>query len=119
MIDRQEEAVCAVCARHATGWGYGDYSRFKKPRILWLCDDPECITIAKATYEMKQDEFTRIESLAAGKGGQEAGAFLEQIGKTDLAKLTQAEWFEFCRRLIAGYRKALKQGLCARVSGVE
>jgi len=111
MINRYEEAICAVCARRATGWGYGDYSRFNKPPILWLCDDLTCIDIAKATYEMKQDEFTRMESLAAGKGGEEAGAFLEQIGKTDLAKLTKAEWFEFCRRMIVGYRKALKDGL--------
>jgi len=111
MIDRREEAVCAVCARREVGIGYGDYSRFKKPPILWLCDDPECIDIAKATYEMKQDEFTRIESLAAGRGGEAAGAFLEQIGKTDMAQLTRAEWFEFCRRLVAGYRKALKNNL--------
>jgi len=117
MVERHDEMICGVCARRATGVGYGDFKRFKKPPILWLCDDPDCITIAKATYEMKQDEFNRLESLAAGKGGEEAGAFLEQIGKTDLALLNQAEWFEFCRRMIAGYRKALKAELGGGLSG--
>jgi len=111
MIDRHEEGICAVCARAEVGIGYADWQRWRKPRILWLCDDPDCYQIAKATYEMKQDEFSRIESLAAGRGGAEAAVFLEQIGKTDLATLNHAEWFEFCRRLIAGYRKALKGGL--------
>jgi len=113
MIDRLQQGLCAVCARREVGIGVADWESFKKPPILWLCDDPDCIAKAKATYDMKQDEFTRIESLAAGKGGEEAGAFLDQIGKTDMAKLTKTEWFEFCRRLVAGYRKALKDGLCS------
>jgi hypothetical protein len=56
---------------------------------------------------MKQDQFTRLESLAAGKGGEEGGAYLDAIGKTDLATLTTDEWFEFGRRIVAGYRKGL------------
>ena len=56
---------------------------------------------------MKQDQFSRIESLAAGKGGDEGGAFLDSIGKTNLETLSPDEWYEFLRRVVAGYRKAL------------
>lgn len=107
-IDRFEPSTCAVCARSAVGYGVAPRPA-EKP--LWVCDDPECLQIAKTSYAMKQDDFSRIESLAAGKGGERAGEFLETIGKTDLATMTQTEWFEFCRRLVGGYRSALKNDL--------
>jgi len=115
MIDRHEEGICGVCARRDAGMGIGEWKR--RSQMLWVCNDPDCLKIAKATQNMKQDEFSRIESLAAGRGGAEAGAFLEQIGKTDLAQLNHAEWFEFCRRLIASYRKALKAELGGGLRG--
>ena len=108
MITRFSDAVCGVCARAATGFGYA-------PRIgqsiLWVCDDVDCLQIAKDSYAMKQDQFSRLESLAAGKGGEEGGAFLDAINKTDLATLTPDEWHEFCRRMVAGYRKGLQSSL--------
>lgn len=107
-IDRHEPSTCAVCVRSAVGYGYAPN---QKSSVLWVCDDPECLAIAKDSYAMKQDQFTRIESLAAGKGGEKAGEFLESIGKTDLATMTPDEWYEFCRRLVGGYRIALKNDL--------
>lgn len=104
MITRFNDALCACCVRTATGFGY---TPSHKQPILWLCDDIDCIQIAKDSYTIKQEQFTRLESLAAGKGGEEAGGFLDGIGKTDLAALTPDEWFEFCRRVVAGYRKRL------------
>lgn len=62
---------------------------------------------------MKQDEFSRLESIAAQEGGNEGLWYLEDIGKTDLALLTIDEMCEFKRRVVAGYRKELK----ARLSG--
>lgn len=108
MIDRFDNALCACCARAAIGIGYTP--SHTKP-IIWLCDDPECIQTAQRTYSMKQDDFTRQESLAAGKGGEQGGEFLDSIGKTDLASLNEGEWFEFCRRIISGYRKGLAEAL--------
>lgn len=35
-------------------------------------------------------------------GGDLGGAYLEDIGKTDLATLTQEEWLIFCARIVAG-----------------
>lgn len=106
MITRFNDALCGCCGRTATGFGYAPKTG---QNILWVCDDPQCLQLAKDSYTMKQDQFTRLESLAAGKGGEEGGQFLDQIGKGDapLSSLTVDEWFEFCRRLVAGYRKSL------------
>lgn len=104
MINRFSDAVCGCCGRTATGFGYAPKSG---QTILWVCDDVQCLQLAKDSYTMKQDQFTRLESLAAGRGGEEGGSFLDGIGKTDLATLTEAEWFEFCRRIVAGYRNGL------------
>jgi len=107
-IDRFNDMLCGVCRRRAVGIGYAPDA--EKP-VLWLCDDPECIATAQKSYAMKQENFTRLESLAAGKGGAAGGAYLDQIGKTDLASLTAEEWHEFCRRVVAGYRVALATDL--------
>jgi len=32
--------------------------------IAWTCDEPECTTIARQTYEMRQQEFNRRARLA-------------------------------------------------------
>lgn len=107
-VERFTDAICGCCGRSAVGLGFMPTPR---QRPLWLCDDPECIQIARETYNMKQDEFTRIESLAAGQGGAAGGEYLDEIGETDLAKLTPDQFFEFNRRVVAGYRKALMHDL--------
>ncbi len=104
MIDRFDDHICAVCARTGAGFGYAPGSRMKP---LWTCDDFDCIPIAKSTYNMRQQEFTRLESLAAGEGGSEGGQFLDEIGVFDLRELTPDQFFEFNRRVVAGYRKKL------------
>jgi len=111
MIDRLETGLCAVCARREAGIGIQTHPKLRHSPFLWVCDDPDCLKIVTETARMRQDEFDRVESLAAVRGGDEAGQFLDQIGKSDMAKLTRAEWCEFCRRLVAGYRKALKTNL--------
>jgi hypothetical protein len=108
-IDRRSDALCACCRRRATGIGFSPQP-FKQP-VLWTCGDPDCIQIARNTYDMPADQFSHAESRAAIMGGDSAGAFAEQIGKTDFATFTEEEWWEFCRRLVAGYRTALQNDL--------
>jgi len=103
---RHDPAVCGICARQAIGIGYSPQGYRNNP-IIWLCDDPECIRQAMWSYTMKQDNWNRIESMAAQDGGSEGGEYLDQIGKFNLAELTPDEWAEFNRRIVAGYRKAL------------
>ena len=105
---RFSDRVCAVCASPAIGWGYSKRAR-SPDDMAWCCDDPECIAIARETYAMRQLEFRRLDELSTEEGGAVAGQYLDTIGKTDLAALTEEEWQEFCRRLIGGYRVALKE----------
>lgn len=106
MGSRFEPYVCGVCGCLECGIGIVGKSRSDK--TLWVCDDPDCLKIAKATYLMRQDEFTRIERMAVTEGGLMAGRYLEQIGKFDLASLSKDEWQEFSDRMISGYRRSLK-----------
>lgn len=60
---------------------------------------------------MNPREFGRLDSIATVKGGEEAGEYLDEIGKSDLASLEEHEWETFCMRLVAGYRFALHETL--------
>lgn len=74
--------VCYCCTRHATGVGIGNPNN---PQ--WLCK--ECIVAI--------DDLSRIKrpsayEMMARKGGVEAaGAFLSDLGKTDLAEFEEEE----------------------------
>ncbi|WP_156419993.1 hypothetical protein [Aureimonas sp. N4] len=108
--DRFDPAVCGVCARNATGHGYAPkwpYGR-PPPKPIWLCDDPECIAIARNTYDMKQDEFDRLESLATVEAGHKLETYCDAIGKTDFAQFTQTEFEQAMREVVAEYRFAMK-----------
>lgn len=101
-VERTDPSVCCVCSRQAIGHGIA-----KGNEVLWCCDDYSCLSIARETANMKQEEFTRIEAIASTFGGDHGGEYLDTIGKTDLASLTTDEWQEFCRRIVAGYRVAM------------
>jgi len=107
--ERCSTEICGVCGCQAAGLGYAPPKR-RNPPVIWVCSI-ECLIIARDTYSMKQHEFNRIEILSVKKGGEEGGSYLDQIKKTDLAQLSREEWEEFCRRIVAGYRKSLKYGL--------
>lgn len=113
MIDQFNPAICGVCARAALGHGYAPRNASK---IVWVCDDLKCIQVAKAVYSMKQDQFSRIESMAAARGGDSGIEFLETVGKTDFTTLTIDEWSEFRRRIISGYRTALSDDMSGKVT---
>lgn len=101
---RASDRICSSCARPAVGFGV--IAQYKKD-IHWCCGEPDCFVVALRTYKMQPREFDRIDSMATVKGGEEAGAYLDEIGKSDLAELEPAQWDEFCRRLVGGYRHAL------------
>lgn len=56
---------------------------------------------------------TPNETEAMTVGGQEGGAFLESIGKSDLATLSATEWDQFIDVVVTGYCDHLRE-LAAR-----
>ena len=50
-----------------------------------------------------------LEQGAAFEAGADAAGYLEEVGTTDLAKLSEAEWREFLRRLIVGFEQTLRR----------
>lgn len=109
--DRHADRVCACCARPAIGIGVAPSNVRTVSQILWLCDDPECLVIGQITMGMKQLEFNRIDHLAAQEAGHGVEAFCDEIGKTDLKEMSQAEWDALCRRFVSTYRDALQNKL--------
>lgn len=96
--------VCGVCACMAGGFGFSPSDRH---RPIWACDDPDCLTIARSTYNMRQIEWNGIETEAIRQAGSSAGEFLEKLGKFNLVELTEHEWGDFCRHMVASYRSQL------------
>ena len=104
----EEPTACAVCRRHAVWLGYGPPKR-ERPPVIWLCDDNGCHAAAKKVYAMPNEMLDAYEIGSALEAGAEAGAYLEGIGKTDIATLDAGEWREFLRRLFVGYKRAMRR----------
>jgi hypothetical protein len=107
-----EPAVCAVCRRRAVWLGYAPFQGTQIAEdepLVWLCDDPHCHRAARSAYTMPPPTLDAFEKLAAIEAGQLGGAYLEEIGITDLAKLSETQWREFVRRILVGFEQALRR----------
>lgn len=58
---------------------------------------------------MPAPKLDLYEQKAASEAGAEAGAYLDEIGNTDLATLSGDEFGEFIRRVIVGNENALRK----------
>jgi hypothetical protein len=58
---------------------------------------------------MPNPNLDAYEIGAALEAGADAGGYLEEIGTTDLSKLSAEEWREFLRRLITSFEQALRR----------
>lgn len=105
---RFDECLCAVCRRPAIGLAWAPKRIKSITQIAWVCDDPECIAIAKDSYEMRQLEFNRVDAMATVDAGAALEAYCEKIGKSDLRELTADEWDHALKTTIGSYRAALK-----------
>lgn len=103
--------LCPVCHREARsfGWFNINYS-VSNPRrfesLRWLCSRP-CQDILHGRKGVI--DHSENEKAAMLAGGDAGGAFLDGIGKTDLAQLTVEEWEAFLTRVIGGYCDTLRQ----------
>lgn len=104
--------TCDVCLRRHHNLGYAPTERHP---VKWMCkaclkaaEDP---ILVKKVYHMPRKKLDAFEEQALAKGGDHAGAYLDEIGKTDLATLDAEEWEEFCARLLVGYANAMREML--------
>jgi hypothetical protein len=102
---------CAVCNRAGAGFAFSAPGARAAPASFcsMLCSEVWMVA------HRKKIELTRDESAAALAGGKAAGAWLEQLGRTDMARLSRVEWAEFCERLTRGYLEALQRQADAQV----
>jgi hypothetical protein len=102
-----QPTVCAVCRRQAVWLGYSPPKR-RLPAI-WLCDDEYCHAAAARVYAMPRKILEAYELGAMLEAGEIAGEYLEQVGTTDLAKLSPDDWREFLRQLLTSYEHILRR----------
>lgn len=102
---------CAVCSRASTGFAFSAPSVRGAPAFFCSMHCSEVWMVA----HRKKIELTRDEAAAALAGGKAAGAFLDQLGRTDMAQLSRVEWAEFCERLTRGYLAELQRKADAQV----
>ena len=100
----KKPTVCAVCHRYAVWLGYPAVHR-----PIWLCDNNGCLAAAKKVYEMPNPALEDYERGAVLEAGEAAGAYLEEIGCTDLAALRAEQWREFLRRIVVGFEHAMRR----------
>ncbi len=91
---------CAVCNRST----HEGRAVSTPERLTHFCSDT-CMRV----FILKGPDLTKNERAAAIAGGDEGGAYLDQIGKTDLAELTGEEWAEFCARLYRAACDAMRE----------
>ena len=103
--------LCVVCHREPRGFGWFD-ARFK------VSDPRRDLTRRRLCSRTCQDichrrrgmiEPTPNEQAAMAAGGDAAGAFLESLGKTDLAALTTPEWRQLIEIVVTGYCDKLRE----------
>jgi hypothetical protein len=103
----KQPTVCAVCRRHAV-W-LGTTPQPNRMPVLWLCDDNSCHQAAKGLFKMSSSILDAYEIGSALEAGAEAGKYLDEIKKTDLATLSGDEWREFLRRIIVGFEQIMRR----------
>ena len=80
--------------------------RLRRPRPS-TCDVSH--TPALVSVSVPNEMLDAYETGSALEAGADAGAYLQRIGKTDIATLDAGEWREFLRRLFVGYELALRR----------
>lgn len=84
---------CAVCGRASRGFGWG-FTNDNQPKRR-ACS-MRCLDII-ATRRGTMYKLNHFENQAIEAASDKAGAFLEQLGKSDLATMTTEEWRELLK----------------------
>jgi hypothetical protein len=90
--------ACHLCRRHT-------YS------LLTYDGKPVCQTCAPLASTAKTMKLTDVEAAASHKASEMAGAYLDHLQKTDLAELTEEEWFVFLGEVLDGFSLGIREEL--------
>ena len=85
------------------GAGYSLFRR--RDHIVWTCNTH--ISLAKTVYNMNKNKLSNTELECLLVAGDSGGQYLDQIGKTDLAKLGPEEWQLFLTTILTAYGEAM------------
>jgi len=99
--------VCFCCRRRDDGVGF--IVTGKPPKILWSCRDH--IHLAEKAHRMPRRELDLHEQDALKEAGDAGGAYLDGIGKSDLAHLDGVQWVSFLRTVLNTFGEALAKRL--------
>jgi Family of unknown function (DUF6511) len=122
--------VICFCNREARGFGWFEPQPIKrvqakttkkaptakpKPDKTFNACSMTCMDII-AAKEGKMDNPTKHEIGAMYDAAEKGGEFLNNLGKTDLATMTQDEWMQFVESVCTGYVDAIRSrtGLSVR-----
>jgi hypothetical protein len=95
--------VCFICKRRHDNLGV---SASERHPVKWACKPCLNSTNLKKVYHMRLDAY---EQQALEDGGNAGGAFLDEIGKTDLASLDEHEWSRFLGIVLQGYADSMRE----------
>lgn len=104
---------CAVCGRQAAS-STAVRGVFVRRGAFWLCTDPYCHTAAEGLADMKADELSETELAALVDAGNAGGAYLDSIGKTDLASLSPDEYAAFIHAVFSAFGGSMRRQ-CAKI----
>lgn len=92
---------CRNCTRPAKHWLWHEPLRVERIHITVPTCSRICMEILTETKPMVDPNPHEVAAMSAAS--DRAGEYLESIGKTDLTKLTEAEWTRFIHVTCGGY----------------
>jgi hypothetical protein len=98
--------LCAVCRREGRGFGFHPALIGLKGASLPACS-MTCLDIIARRRGAMIDP-TPNERAAVRHAGEMGGEYLESLGRTDLARLSEAEWLAFVEAVVTGYCDRLR-----------
>jgi hypothetical protein len=102
---------CAVCRREARGYGWFDagfkVSDPRRDRTRRRLCSRTCQDICHRRRGMIDP--TPNEKAAMEAGGRAGGEYLEHLERSDLARLSEAEWRQLIEIIVTGYCDTLRE----------
>lgn len=96
--------TCFVCRRRADGLGV-----MKGHRVGWLCQQCADGGYGMRASRMPGRQFDQFEEGALRRASEgRAGAYLDSLGRTDLAQLHPEEWRHVCRLIVEDFGTGIR-----------